>query len=203
MALTAFCRTLAVVAGCVALTGAATAYAAAANKGRKETIEYKQPPRERVIWINRDLKIESKGLIDPRTLTMAICTGVSCTVDIQVTVDPDNNDPTGRTCAFQVTPTILVMRNKNAVISFKLTEVTSTKGANFTDNPAQSDDGIFIPKDSADFKSRNRQPQQFQWSRNKTAGAGQMFAYGYDINVSHTFGGGKCDVPDPIMINRD
>ena len=25
----------------------------------------------------------------------------------------------------------------------------------------------------------------------------------YDINVDHDLGGGHCDVPDPIIVNRD
>jgi len=168
---------------------------------------YVPPSRDRVIWVNRKLDIESKGLFDSRALTMTICKTTSgppqCTVDIKVTIDPKGTDPSGRTCAFETTPIILVVRNPNALITFKLTETGSSHGAKFKDDPTGTADGIYLPSNGGHFNGRDFQPKAFKWKRNEVTGAGQMFAYAYDINVVHDFGDGKCDVPDPVIINRD
>jgi len=173
---------------------------------------YVPPPRDRVIWVNREFKIESKGMFDSRALTLNICPPSPCTVDIEVTVDPTPAghegqsppfDSTGRTCAFETTPVILVLRNPNAVVTFNLTETGSTHHAKFKDDATGKHDGIYLPTNGGHFTNRVAQAQAFKWKRNEMTGPGQMFGYGYDINVVHDLGAGLCDVPDPVIINRD
>ncbi len=164
-----------------------------------------RPARDRVIWVQPQSSIKPALVVGPVTgdLSHQRCDYRVCPVVIKVTVDPMNNDPTGRTCSFEV-PYVLVLRHPQAEVTWTLVEVSSSRAAKFRDSPGAGD-GIEIhrgPVGAMHFRNRSHQNQSFGWHRNHSTG-NDARVYLYDMNVEHNFGAGRCDVPDPIIVNRN
>lgn len=161
------------------------------------------PLRDRVIWV-RPAKAMWLGGAPGGPLTHKACKTSTCTFDIEVTVDPNGTDSSGRTCAFSIEADVLVLKKKDVKITWNLKEVGSSRSAKFRDDAGKAD-GIRIALSSATsthFKGRDRRDKTFGWQRNFDA-ADEAKVYLYDINVDHNLGGGRCDVPDPIIVSRD
>ena len=155
------------------------------------------PPRERATVVPPEV-ITTTSLHPTANPTVWQChKGGSCPVPIAVTVDI--TDASGRTCKFAI-PSFVITKNKNTEITWNLTESGSSTHAHFADNKGMPNDGIYI-YGGADFKGRKRQPQSFSWQRDKNPGSDEALTYFYDVYVENDLG--KCDVPDPIIVNMD
>lgn len=128
------------------------------------------------------------------------CDKSPCDVHIQVWVDPQNKDGTGKTCAFYV-PFVVVVKGKNTQIIWHLDESGTIRNARFRDD-AVGEDGIRIYQSSSHYKNRVRQNGTFTLDRDDDV-KGKARVLLYDINVDHDLGQGRCDVPDPIVVNLD
>jgi len=158
-------------------------------------------PRDRVIWVGAEKPFGLQSFKSPPAgdLTGVTCPR-DCSIEIKVWVDPLGDDPSGRKCAFQA-PFVVVLKKKNAKVTWKLVEVGSTQNARFSDK-AGADDGIRIYQSMPHFKNRAFGNTNSGWERDDDTGDGARVLL-YDINVEHDLGGKKCDVPDPIIVNRD
>ena len=163
------------------------------------------PLRERVIRLPKVTStITTMGagaLAQDRDLEVITCKTNRCEVPVEVTVD--TKEVSGRTCAFAY-PDVVVTKNKKTEIVWILTEKNSAVGAKFRDDFG-GQDGIRIyrgTKGQTHFKNRKFQNMEFGWERDEDT-ADSATAYFYDIAVDHSFGGRRCDVPDPIIVNRD
>lgn len=163
------------------------------------------PQRERVIRVLPEPVITTKGVAASGSglLVHKMCGPLQpCQVNIFVKVDPNGDDPTGRTCRIEF-PDVLVLKHRNAKVTWNLKEIGSAQNARFADHSGAAD-GIRIYQDAASphFNGRVRQPTAFVWERDEDAGD-EAHVYLYDISIDHDLGGGRCDVPDPIIVNRD
>lgn len=119
------------------------------------------------------------------------CKTTTCTVEVMVAIN--KSDLSGRKCTFTI-PDVVVLHKKNTTIEWKL--VNPPENADF-----DSTSGVHIRRAKADeneFDRPSHQERRFKWrSRNR-----RFAMYGYDINVTHDFGQGRCEVFDPIIVNR-
>lgn len=173
------------------------------------------PRRDGATWLSKEgFKIAGgiQGyLSSPEDIPYQICNAKKCDVTIYVTVDATGD---GNKCTFEG-PFMLVTKHKDAQITWTLVEKASATNARFS----TTDDGIRIylgKLTKGHFKNKNRlSNEQYFWERDKDINDGEdhggyhglhdkgALGYLYDIYVIHDFGLKKCDVPDPIIINRD
>lgn len=165
------------------------------------------PLRDRVVFVARGASFATTmsggSGVQMSDLSHKICDLSPCQVEIEVAVDTVG-DPEGRRCIFNF-PQVVVTKKKKTEIVWLLKELISKTNARFRDD-ASGGDGIQIylgNTTAADFKNRIRQDKRFGWERDKDQSGGKTTVYFYDINVVHDFGMKRCDVPDPVIVNRD
>ena len=133
------------------------------------------------------------------------CKDSSCDVFVEVIVDLDNN-PTGRLCKWDY-PEILVVWHKSAIVNWRLSQ-SSTPEAVFIKAQQQDGAGTGIDihtgnRGKAHYDQGTHSPKTFSWKRKSNT----LQVLKYDFNVEHGLGEGsgrgRCDVPDPLIINMD
>jgi hypothetical protein len=184
------------------VTLAALFFAASVFAQKIDVQPIKEPKRDRVFrMISKDsLAIKAvRNIDDPWHFECG--NGKACSVPIAVTVNTQDAFA-GRTC-YWTYPDVVVTNHPKAEITWTLTEVISSTGARFIDSASGDGISMHLGQKAAHFPKKTRKSdKEYGWERDHDI-KGETHLFFYDIYVQHNHGGKRCDVPDPIIVNRD